>query len=140
MGLWRSPVGSERRRGQGEGEKVEMLRAMILEAAIGLTGAASASAGNYKVMITTWHGCEEAGQGFQDYLKELGVGTDIILRDADQAKEALPGILAEARSENVDLSLSWGTSVTLGIGGTFSSTIRPTTTKSPRSEEHKSEL
>src|SRR3546814_7057371 len=35
-------------------------------------------------------------------------------------KEALPGILAEARSENVDLSLSWGTSVTLGIGGTFS--------------------
>src|SRR3546814_6376903 len=57
---------------------------------------------------------------FQDYLKEPGVGTDIILRDADQTKEALPGILAEARSENVDLSLSWGTSVTLGIGGTFS--------------------
>src|SRR3546814_12100157 len=73
---------------------------MILEA-ISLTGAASASAG-----ITTWYGCEEVGQGFQDYLKEPGVGTDIILRDADQTKEALPGILAEARSENVDLSRS----------------------------------
>src|SRR3546814_9163027 len=44
----------------------------------------------------------------------------IILRDAGQAKEALPGILAEARSEGVDLILSWGTSVTLGIGGTLS--------------------
>src|SRR3546814_6114552 len=44
----------------------------------------------------------------------------IILRDAGQAKEALPGILAEARSEGVDLILSWGTSVTLGIGGNLS--------------------
>src|SRR3546814_2235362 len=108
-----------------------MLRAMILEA-ISLTGAASASAGS-----TTWYGCEEVGQGFQDYLKEPGVGTDIILRDADQTKEALPGILAEARSENVDLSLSWRTSGTLGIGGTFSQLDDPVHYHEvPRSEEH----
>src|SRR3546814_11662062 len=50
----------------------------------------------------------------------------IILRDAGQAKEALPGILAEARSEGVDLILSWGTSVTLGIGGTLSQLDDPT--------------
>src|SRR3546814_10776126 len=96
-----------------------MLRAMIVGAATVLWLATAASAANYKVMIATWRGCEEACQGFQDYLKERGVDADIILRDAGQAKEALPGILAEARSEGVDLILSWGTS---------------------RSEEHTSEL
>lgn len=103
-----------------------MLRATIVGAAIVLWLATAASAANYKVMIATWRGCEEACQGFQDYLKERGVDADIILRDAGQAKEALPGILAEARSEGVDLILSWGTSVTLGIGGTLSQLDDPT--------------
>ena len=49
-----------------------------------------------------------------------GVDAEFILRDAGQDKEALPGILAEARAEAVDLILSWGTTVTLGIGGTLS--------------------
>src|SRR3546814_7522351 len=75
-----------------------MLRAMIVGAATVLWLATAASAANYKVMIATWRGCEEACQGFQDYLKERGVDADIILRDPGQAKEALPGILAEARS------------------------------------------
>src|SRR5512138_134452 len=70
-------------------------------------------------MIATWRGCEEACQGFQDYLTERGVDVEFILRDAGQDKDALPGILAEARAEAVDLILSWGTTVTLGIGGTL---------------------
>src|SRR3546814_16073608 len=94
-----------------------MWRAMIVGAATVLWLATAASAANYKVMIATWRGCEEACQGFQDYLKERGVAADIILRDAGQAKEALPGILAEARSEGVDLIVRWGTSVPIANGG-----------------------
>src|SRR3546814_14707833 len=91
----RRPVVSER--GRERGEKIKMLRATIVGAAIVLWLATAASAANYKVMIATWRGCEEACQGFQDYLKERGVDADIILRDAGQAKEALPGIRSEER-------------------------------------------
>jgi len=97
-----------------------MLRAVIVAVAIACSLATGAAASDYKIMVATWRGCEEACQGFQDYLNERGVHADFILRDAGQTKEALPGILAEARSEDVDLILSWGTSVTLGIEGTLS--------------------
>src|SRR3546814_16016955 len=110
-----------------------MLRAMIVGAATVFWLATAASAANYKVMIATWRGCEEACQGFQDYLKERGVDADVILRDAGQATEALPGILAEARSEGVDLIFSWGPSVTLGFGGTLRQPADPT-----RNQERKS--
>jgi putative ABC transport system substrate-binding protein len=96
-----------------------MLRAVILSAVAGFCLVATAAAADHKIMIATWRGCEDACQGFQDYLTERGVDAEFILRDAGQSKEALSGILAEARAERVDLILSWGTSVTLGIAGTL---------------------
>jgi putative ABC transport system substrate-binding protein len=77
----------------------------------------SVFASGQKVLIVTWRGCEEACQGFQDYMKESGIDAEITLRDAARKKEAIPGFLAEARAENTDLIVSWGTSVTLGIAG-----------------------
>ena len=85
----------------------------------------SAMAAQYKVMIVTWRGCEDACRGFQDYLTEQGVDAKFILRDAGQSKAALPGILADARKEKVDLILTWGTSVTLGIAGTLDDSDDP---------------
>lgn len=76
-------------------------------------------AADYTVMIATWRGCEEACQGFKDYLEEKGLSIEILERDAGQREEVLPDILAEARGANVDLILSWGTSVTRGIAGTL---------------------
>jgi len=95
-----------------------MFRPLVV--AIGLAFlAGSASAAQFRVMVATWRGCEEACQGFQDYLTEHGVDTEFILRDAAQDKSVLPGFLAEARAENIDLILTWGTSVTDGIAGTL---------------------
>jgi ABC-type uncharacterized transport system substrate-binding protein len=91
--------------------------------AIGLS--ASAVAAKYKIMVATWRGCEEACQGFQDYLTKAGVDAEFIMRDAGQSKEALPGILAGARADRVDLILTWGTSVTHGIVGTLSELADP---------------
>lgn len=95
-----------------------MLRILLIAA----TFAASVSAGyaaDYKVLVATWRGCEEACRGFQDYLTEKGISVEFLLRDAGQQEAALPAILAEARKSDVDLILTWGTSVTRGISGTL---------------------
>src|SRR5690554_2059209 len=95
-----------------------MMRSWIVAVAF-IAGLGPAVAADYKVLIATWRGCEEACQGFTDYLNDEGVGAEIMQRDADQEDEALPAILAEARAADVDLILSWGTSVTQGIAGTL---------------------
>jgi putative ABC transport system substrate-binding protein len=79
----------------------------------------AALAAERTVMVTTWRGCEEACQGFQAYLTEAGHDIDFLLRDAGQDKTVLPGFLDEARAQNVDLIVTWGTSVTRGIAGTL---------------------
>lgn len=96
-----------------------MLRSILAAAAIAAALAGTAAAAEYKVLIATWRGCEEACRGFQDYLTEKGLDVEFILRDAAQNEEVLPGILAEARAAEVDLILSWGTSVSRGIAGTL---------------------
>ncbi len=93
---------------------------VLVALVVSLMLTASAAAVQFKVMIATWRGCEEACQGFQDYLTEKGIDAEFIFRDANQNKEILPDFLAEARAEKVDLILSWGTTVTRGIAGTLS--------------------
>lgn len=95
-----------------------MLRLLVIAATIAASMSASVAA-DYKVLIATWRGCEEACQGFQDYLTDKGINAEFLVRDADQQEAALPAILAEARESDVDLILTWGTSVTRGIGGTL---------------------
>jgi len=74
---------------------------------------------DYTVMVATWRGCEDACQGFQEYLGEKGQTINYLLRDAGKQESALPAILKEARTTGVDLIVSWGTSVTRGIAGTL---------------------
>jgi putative tryptophan/tyrosine transport system substrate-binding protein len=102
-----------------------MLRSILAAAALAGALAGSALAADYKVLIATWRGCEEACQGFQDYLTEKGLDIEFVLRDAAQSEEALPGILAEARAVGADLILTWGTSVTRGIAGRLADTGDP---------------
>ncbi len=103
----------------------EMLRSILAAAALAACLATQATAAQYKILIATWRGCEEACQGFQDYLTEQGLDVAFILRDAGREKSVIPGFLAEARAEQVDLILSWGTSVTRGIAGTLADLADP---------------
>jgi putative ABC transport system substrate-binding protein len=96
---------------------------LALAFAISLTG--SANAAQYKILIATWVGCEDVCQGFQDGLNETGLNATFILRDAGRDRSLLPGFLAEARAEQVDLILTWGTSVTRGIAGTLADLADP---------------
>jgi ABC-type uncharacterized transport system substrate-binding protein len=76
-------------------------------------------AAEWTVMVVTWRGCEEACQGFQDQLQLANMDVDFVLRDAAQDASTLSEILQEARDSQVDLIVTWGTSVTLGIAGTL---------------------
>lgn len=92
---------------------------LLIAALIAVSIAGQAAAAQYKILVATWRGCEEACQGFQDYLTEAGIDVEFILRDAGRDKAPLAGFLAEAHSAKVDLILSWGTSVSRGIAGTL---------------------
>lgn len=90
-------------------------------AAIALTCCmvSAASAATQKIMIVTWRGCEEACLGFQESIKARGIDAEFLLRDADRKTDRLPGIREEARSGQVDLVVTWGTTVTRSIAGTL---------------------
>ncbi len=96
-----------------------MLRLILAAAALAACLATPATAAQYKILIATWVGCEDVCQGFQDGLNDTGMNATFILRDAGRDRSLLPGFLSEARAEQVDLILTWGTSVTRGIAGTL---------------------
>ncbi len=98
---------------------LRLILAAALAASLATSLATPAAAAQYQILIATWRGCEEACRGFQDYLDEVGLDAEFLLRDAGRDRSLLPGFLAEARAEQVDLILTWGTSVTRGIAGTL---------------------
>ena len=102
-----------------------MLRTLVTAALLAVSLSVSVANAAQKVFVITWRGCEDACQGFQDYLTEQKVDAEFIVRDADRKKERLPGYLAEARAANVNLILTWGTSVTRGVAGTLSNLDDP---------------
>jgi putative ABC transport system substrate-binding protein len=101
-----------------------MLR-LIFAAAFAVCLATQATAAQFKILIATWRGCEEACNGFQDYLNEAGIDIDFLIRNAARDPSKLPDFIAEARAEQVDMILTWGTSVTRGIAGTLDDLENP---------------
>ncbi|MBL4692051.1 MAG: ABC transporter substrate-binding protein [Magnetovibrio sp.] len=70
------------------------------------------AAKTYKIYVVLWRGWEEAAQGFKDYLEETHTPFELIVRDANLDKSKIPGFVAEARDMDVDLIVTWGTTVT----------------------------
>lgn len=69
------------------------------------------------VMLITWRGCEESCRGFQEELKQRGVVTRILLRDAGQDHARIPALVEEARQLRPKVVVTWGDDVTLGVVG-----------------------
>jgi len=74
-------------------------------------------AGTKNIYAVFWEGCEHGCEGFIDGINASGLDANVIVKDAKQDKSLLSGFVAEARSLDVDLVLTYGTSVTLGIAG-----------------------
>jgi putative ABC transport system substrate-binding protein len=103
----------------------EKMRVLFLATCVLLAMVPSLAAAQSKIVMVTWRGCEDACQGFQDYVSEKGLDAEIEIRDAGQDKDAIPGILSESRAEKADLLISWGTTVTRGIAGTLADKNTP---------------
>jgi putative ABC transport system substrate-binding protein len=73
----------------------------------------------FTIYMVFWRGCEEACEGFKEYMAKSGMDADLIIRNASRDKSKLPGYVEEARALDVDLVVTWGTSVTRGIAGTL---------------------
>ncbi|MEE9117223.1 MAG: ABC transporter substrate-binding protein [Calditrichia bacterium] len=73
----------------------------------------------FRIYMVVWRGCEDACRGFQDYFSEEGIDVSFIIRDANRDKARLPAFVREAKELEVDLVLTWGTSVTVGMIGTL---------------------
>lgn len=73
----------------------------------------------FRIYMAVWRGCEDACRGFQDYFREEGIEVNLIIRDANRDKARLPDFVREARELKVDLVITWGTSVTVGMIGTL---------------------
>jgi len=98
-----------------------MIRRLLLALAVLLAIAAPAAAEPaqkpFRIYMALWRGWEEAAQGFKDYFVNQGIPVEFIVRDAGQDKGKLAGFVAEAKSLNVDLVFTWGTTVTLAMLG-----------------------
>ncbi len=91
----------------------------VLMSFVVAVGASSAFAAPFKIMIVTWSGCEQACQGFEDYLREQRVPAEIMLRDAGGQKERLLAIRQEAAASRPDLVVTYGTNVSRALAGTL---------------------
>ena len=79
----------------------------------------------FTIYMVFWHGCEEACEGFKEYIEENDIEAELVIRNAERDKSRLPGYVEEARALEADLVVTWGTSVTRGIAGTLSDQVNP---------------
>ncbi len=73
----------------------------------------------YRIYMITYRGQTEVEHGFRAYLAAHHVPVDYIERDIGRAPSRLPSLVAEIRKLKPDLVYTWGTTVTLGIVGTY---------------------
>ena len=70
------------------------------------------------VFMAVWRGCEEACQGFKDYLANNEYPAEVIVKNANRDRSKLEAILNEAKEMQPDLVVTWGTSVSKALLGT----------------------
>jgi putative tryptophan/tyrosine transport system substrate-binding protein len=71
------------------------------------------------ITMVVWRGCEDACRGFQNYFTNFGLPVNIKTIDVGKDKSKLPSIREQIISEGPDLVITWGTSVSVAILGTY---------------------
>ena len=102
---------------------MNVLRAalLLLLLAVGLAsdGIAQVSGRPYRIYAITFRGMTDVERGFQDYFASRRIPVQITWRDLNRDASRMPGFLEEIRRLRPDLVYTWGTSVTLGVVGTY---------------------
>lgn len=82
-------------------------------------GTAFGAEARMKIGMVVWIGCDDVCRGVQDSIVAHGLDADFVVMDAAQDKAKLHVFVERARTEKMDLVLTWGTTTTLGIIGTL---------------------
>jgi putative tryptophan/tyrosine transport system substrate-binding protein len=73
----------------------------------------------YRIYAITFRGMTDVEKGFQDYFAARRIPVQITFRDLNRDNTRMPGFLEEIRRTKPDMVYTWGTSVTLGVVGTY---------------------
>lgn len=73
----------------------------------------------FTIYMAAWRGCEDACQGFVDYIKESGMPADVLIRDAKTDKNTLSQFVKEVKTTRPDLVIAWGTNVAVQMIGPY---------------------
>jgi putative tryptophan/tyrosine transport system substrate-binding protein len=101
------------------------LRALVSLLALAALLAADGDAGAqlttrpYRIYAITFRGMTDVERGFQDYFAARRIPVQITFRDLNRDASRMPGFLEEIKRTKPDLVYTWGTSVTLGVVGTY---------------------
>jgi len=91
---------------------------VLVLAADGDASAQSASR-PYRIYAITFRGMTDVERGFQEYFAARRIPVQITWRDLNREASKMPGFIDEIRATRPDLVYTWGTSVTLGVVGTY---------------------
>ena len=75
----------------------------------------------YRIYAITFRGMTDVERGFQDYFASRRIPVLITFRDLNRDATRMPGFLEEIKRTKPDLVYTWGTSVTLGVVGSYDS-------------------
>jgi putative tryptophan/tyrosine transport system substrate-binding protein len=81
--------------------------------------AAQISGRPLRIYAITYRGMTDVERGFQDYFTARHIPVQITFRDLNRDNSRMPGFIDEIRRTRPDLVYTWGTSVTLGVVGTY---------------------
>ena len=96
--------------------------ALAFLVAVGLLAAdgnAQGTARPYRIYAITFRGMTDVEKGFQDYFTSHRIPVQITWRDLNRDASRMAGFLEEIKRTRPDLVYTWGTSVTLGVVGTY---------------------
>lgn len=71
-----------------------------------------------KVHMVVWRGCEEACAAFIRYFEDRALPVEVQVTDVARDRSLLPGVQQMLQSQQPDLVVTWGTSVSRAILGT----------------------
>jgi putative ABC transport system substrate-binding protein len=80
---------------------------------------AQASSRPLRIYAITFRGMTDVERGFQDYFAARRIPVQITFRDLNRDPSRMPAFIEEIRRTRPDLVYTWGTSVTLGVVGTY---------------------
>ena len=73
----------------------------------------------YRIYAITFRGQTDVERGFQEYFTARRIPVQITWRDLNRDAARMQGFIDEIRATRPDLIYTWGTSVTLGVVGTW---------------------